>query len=60
MWAGQVAILKKTKAENVVRFVGVCITKYHTLLVTEFMENGDLYAALGIEQRREELSWYNR
>ena len=50
--AEQVAILKKTKAENVVHhvgFVGVCITKHHTLLVTELMENGDLYAALGID-----------
>ena len=56
----QVAILKKTKAENVVRFVGVCITKHHTLLITEFMENGDLYAALGHEQSRKELSWYAR
>ena len=42
----QVAVLKKLRAENVVRFLGVCGSEQHTMLVTEFMEGGDLYRAL--------------
>lgn len=56
----QVAVLKKVHAENIVRFIGVCITQQHTLLVTEFMEGGDLYTALSSELHRAELSWYNK
>lgn len=34
----QVAILKKLRAENVVRFLGVCVHDDNTMLVTEFMK----------------------
>ena len=54
----QVTVLKKLRAENIVRFLGVCVTPEHTMLVTEFMEAGDLFKALDDVSRRQELSWY--
>ena len=33
----RVAVLKRVHAENIVRFIGVCITQQYTLLVTEFI-----------------------
>ena len=56
--AAQIAVLKKLRAENIVRFLGVCVTDQHTMLVTEFMEGGDLYRGLDDDIKRGELSWY--
>ena len=56
----QVAILKKLRAENVVRFLGVCMRDDHTMLVTEFMAGGDLYKGITNPDMRAELQWYNK
>ena len=52
----QVAILKRLRAENVVRFLGVCEKDSKTMLVTEFMSGGDLFNRL-YEAETSELAW---
>lgn len=42
----QVAILKKLRAENIVRFLGVCKKESRTLLCAEFMAGGVLLKRL--------------
>ena len=54
------AVLKRVRAENIVRFLGICITTDKTMLVTELMEGGDLWTALNNPARKEELSWYRK
>ncbi|KAK9842423.1 hypothetical protein WJX84_004112 [Apatococcus fuscideae] len=56
----EVAVLKRVRAENIVRFLGICITTDKTMLVTELMEGGDLWTALNNAARKEELSWYRK
>ena len=56
----QVAILKKIKAENVVRFLGVCADQEQTMLITEFMAGGDLFHAMQSDQRKSDFNWYNK
>ncbi len=56
--AMQVSILKKLRAENVVRFLGVCVQGNRTMLITEFMAGGDLQRQLAIS-RGELLGWYS-
>lgn len=53
----QVAIMKKLRAENIVRFLGVCVKDSKTMLVTEFMGGGDLFNRLQ-EAEGGELSWH--
>ncbi|KAK9803523.1 hypothetical protein WJX73_002438 [Symbiochloris irregularis] len=55
----EVAILKKLRAENVVRFLGVSADQEQTQLVTEFMAGGDLFHAMQSDRRRSEFNWYN-
>lgn len=55
----QVAILKKLRAENIVRFLGVCEKESRTLLCAEFMAGGDLFNRLYEAERGAELSWGN-
>ena len=54
----QVAILRQAHAENVVRFLGVCIQNDSILLVTEYMAGGDLFHALAEPQSRAALLWH--
>ena len=58
----QVAILKKLRAENVVRFLGVCEKKSKLQLITEYMAGGDLYNRLldEADQPGSELAWHNQ
>lgn len=53
-------MLKRVRAENIVRFLGICISADKTMLLTEFMEGGDLWTALADPNRKTELSWYNK
>ena len=53
----QVAIMKQLRAENIVRFLGVCTKGSQTMLVTEFMAGGDLFNRLSISEAGGELSW---
>ncbi|KAK9807188.1 hypothetical protein WJX73_005815 [Symbiochloris irregularis] len=55
----EVAILKKLRAENVVRFLGVSADQEQTMLVTEFMAGGDLFHAMRSSNRKSEFNWYN-
>ena len=55
----QVAIMKKLRAENIVRFLGVCMKDSKTMLVTEFMAGGDLFTRLSEAEIGGELSWYH-
>ncbi len=48
--------MKKLRAENVVRFLGVCEKESKTMLVTEFMAGGDLFNRL-YEAGTGELAW---
>lgn len=56
----QVAILKKLRAENIVRFLGVCVQDSKTMLVTEFMQGGDLFNRLTESAQGGELAWHNQ
>lgn len=58
----QVAILKRLRAENVVRFLGVCERKSKIMLVTEYMAGGDLYNRLldEAEEPGSELAWHKQ
>ena len=42
----QVTILKACRDRNIVQFIGACHKDGQLMLVTEFMEGGDLHAAL--------------
>ena len=55
----QVAILKKLRAENIVRFFGVCVKDSQTMLVTEFMAGGNLFNRLSEVEIGGELAWHN-
>ncbi|KAK9802724.1 hypothetical protein WJX73_001425 [Symbiochloris irregularis] len=52
----EVAILKKLRAENVVRFLGVSADQDQTQL---FMAGGDLFHAMRSSNRKSEFNWYN-
>ncbi|KAK9863190.1 hypothetical protein WJX84_005860 [Apatococcus fuscideae] len=54
----EVAILRQAHAENVVRFLGVCIQNDSILLVTEYMAGGDLFHALADPRSRAALLWH--
>ncbi|KAK9836640.1 hypothetical protein WJX74_005022 [Apatococcus lobatus] len=54
----EVAIMKKLRAENIVRFLGVCVKESKTMLVTEFMAGGDLFNRLSEADKGGELSWH--
>lgn len=58
--AMQVAVLKRLRAENIVRLLGVCVQETGTMLVTEFMSGGDLWSNLKDPEKRKELAWYKR
>ena len=49
--------MKKLRAENIVRFLGVCNKDSKTMLVTEFMAGGDLFNRLSVSEIGGELSW---
>ena len=51
--------MKKLRAENIVRFLGVCNKDDKTMLVTEFMGGGDLYKRLQESEPGGELAWHN-
>ncbi|KAA6423450.1 MAG: cytochrome P450 [Trebouxia sp. A1-2] len=42
----EIAVLKSCRDHNIVQFVGACIQREQTMLITEFMEGGDLYHAI--------------
>ena len=50
--------MKKLRAENIVRFLGVCLKNSKTMLVTEFMAGGDLFTRLSEAELGGELSWH--
>ena len=56
----QVAIMKKLRAENIVRFLGVCVKDSKTMLITEFMAGGDLFNRLSEAEKGGELAWQNK
>ena len=49
--------MKKLRAENIVRFLGVCNKDSQTMLVTEYMAGGDLFNRLSVSETGDELSW---
>ena len=51
--------MKKLCAENIVRFLGVCLKDSKTMLVTEFMAGGDLFNRLSEVEAGGELAWQN-
>eukprot|EP00891_Asterochloris_glomerata_P008483 jgi/Astpho2/8483/Aster-05527 len=53
----EIAVLKACRDRNIVQFVGACIQPTETLLVTEYLEGGDLFQALACESEGK-LSWY--
>lgn len=60
-FALQVVLLKQLSTQNIVRFLGLCITDTGTMrLVTEFMECSDLYNAMSCPKTSEYVSWYKR
>ena len=56
----QVAVLKRLRAENIVRLLGVCLQGGTFMLVTEYMAGGDLWSILRDSQKYEELLWYRK
>lgn len=55
----EVAILQDLRDSNIVQFLGACLTVEKPLLVTEFMQGGDLYDAIN-RDRNGVLLWYKR
>lgn len=58
-FAREVSILQGLRDHNVVQFLGVCYSKGRVMLVTEFMQGGDLWNALAT-QKSGRLNWYAR
>ena len=56
----QVAVLKRLRAENIVRLMGVCVQEGNTMIVTELMSGGDLWSNLKDPEKSKELAWYKR
>lgn len=52
--------MKKLRAENIVRFLGVCVKESKTMLITEFMAGGDLHNRLSEAEKGGELAWHNK
>jgi serine/threonine protein kinase len=57
----EIAILKSCRDRNIVQFLGVMFDpqENRTMMVTELMENGDLYKALH-GQNSHAFRWYKR
>jgi serine/threonine protein kinase len=53
----EISILKSCHDKNIVQFIGACLTVGQTILVTEFLENGDLYKAINSQQGNR-YHWY--
>ena len=51
--------MKRLHAENIVRFLGVCVQDSRTMLVTEYMPGGDLFNRLSVAEPGGELAWHN-
>lgn len=61
----EIAILRHSGSENIVRFIGICNLPDSIQLVTELMEGDDLYHALQEHAfsscvQDKALSWYRR
>lgn len=54
----EISILKSCRDRHVLNFLGACIVEGQIVLVTEFMESGDLWNALRKDHGL--WSWYNR
>lgn len=55
----EISILKSCRDRNIVQFIGACLQPEQTMLVTEFMEGGDLYHAIANDSTGR-FSWYRR
>ncbi|KAL0034790.1 hypothetical protein WJX77_007383 [Trebouxia sp. C0004] len=55
----EIAVLKSCRDHNIVQFVGACIQRNQTMLITEFMEGGDLYHAIARDTLGR-FAWYRR
>ncbi|KAL3148045.1 protein kinase activity protein [Trebouxia sp. C0009 RCD-2024] len=55
----EIAVLKSCRDRNIVQFVGACIQRDQTMLITEYMEGGDLYHAIA-QDSTGRFSWYKR
>lgn len=55
----EIALLKSCRDHNIVQFVGACIQREQTMLITEFMEGGDLYHAIA-KDNLGRFAWYRR
>ena len=55
----QAFIMKRCRDRNIVQFLGTAVDREQALLVTEFMEAGDLHSALRRDST-EALLWYRR
>ena len=42
----QVMILRSCRDRNIVQFLGACVTDDQLMLVTEYMEGGDLHTGM--------------
>lgn len=55
----EVVLLKSCRDGNIVQFLGASQTESQTLMITEFMENGDLYSAIRKDSTGN-LLWYKK
>ena len=46
--------------KNIVQFYGACVDQDQLMMVTELMENGDLFSALADPERMPRVLWYRR
>lgn len=51
--------MKRLHAENIVRLLGVRVQDSRTMLVTEYMQAGDLFNRLSVAELGRELAWDN-
>lgn len=55
----EVVLLKSCRDGNIVQFLGASQTEHQTLMITEYMENGDLFTAFRNDTTGS-LLWYRR
>ncbi|BDA51135.1 probable serine/threonine-protein kinase STY8 at C-terminar half [Coccomyxa sp. Obi] len=54
----EIFILRSCHDRNIVQFIGACLQEGQTILVQEYMENGDLFHAIAEDTQSKRFGWY--
>ncbi|KAK9902754.1 hypothetical protein WJX75_004977 [Coccomyxa subellipsoidea] len=56
----EIFILRSCHDRNIVQFIGACLQEGQTILVQEYMENGDLFHAIAEDSAAQRFGWYRQ